>query len=247
MAGFFPVFFKQYWSHGIEVSQSTYILGMANSASGLAIAVMAPFLGALADQGFGKKIFLGAFTLLGALTTASLAGVELGQWSQAAWLYGVSNFAFGGALVFYDAMLIDVSSHAKMDKISSYGYAAGYLGGGILFLVNVLMFLKPSLFGLSDGPAGIRASFITVAAWWLFFSLPLFLWVKERYRPASRPPLAQTLQRSWASLAKTFARLRRHKPLITFLVAYFIYIDGSTPSSRWRWTTAWRLALPPVT
>lgn len=226
MAGFFPVFFKEYWSRGLEATQSTYYLGVANSSAGLAIALLAPFLGALADQGFGKKIFLASFTLLGCLTTASLFGVEMGDWSSAAWLYGLSNFAFGGALIFYDALLVDVSVREKMDKVSSWGYAVGYLGGGLLFTLNVLMYLKHDLFGLSSGPLGIRLSFVSVAGWWLLFSLPLFLWVRERYRPSKQPRLGQAIASSSRNLVAMFKKIGHHRPLLLFLTAYFIYIDG---------------------
>ncbi len=226
MAGFFPVFFKEYWSRGLSPFESTYFLGLANSSAGLLIALLAPLLGALADQGYGKKVFLALFTFTGALTTANLFFVPMGGWSQAAWLYALSNFAFGGALIFYDALLVDVSPREKMDRISSWGYSMGYLGGGLLFTLNVLMYLKPAWFGLSSGPLGIRISFITVGLWWILFSLPLFFIVRERYRPPVRPKFIPTLQKSFGQLYLFARQVSLHRPLLLFLGAYFIYIDG---------------------
>jgi MFS transporter, UMF1 family len=226
MAGFFPVFFKEYWSKGIDAGESTYALGVANSAAAAVVAVAAPLLGALADQGMGKKIFLGVFTLLGALATALLFRVGAGAWAEAATLYALASAGFAAAIVFYDALITDVSPAGQLDMVSSLGYALGYLGGGLLFAANVAMYLKPDLFGLESGVAGIQWSFVSVGAWWILFSLPLFIFVKDSSRPAQRPPWLKIMTMGWRSFVATLWRISRYKPLLLFLAAYFFYIDG---------------------
>ena len=226
MAGFFPLFFKEYWSQGVAPSESTYVLGLSNSISSLAVALAAPILGALADQGLGKKRFLALFTLVGALATGALYWVRGGDMAGAAFLYAAASFGFAAALVFYDALLIDVSPNERMDMVSSFGYGLGYLGGGLLFTVNVVMYLKPQIFGLANGVEGIKWSFLSVALWWLLFALPLFLWVKESHLPKARPPLKRIARDGWRSFVHTLRRILIYKPLLTFLLAYLLYIDG---------------------
>jgi len=147
MAGFFPVFFKSYWSAGADVNQSTAMLGYANSLASLVVALLAPILGAIADQSSGKKRFLIFFAYLGILMTGCLFMVKFGQWLLAAILYVLGTVGFSGANVFYDSLLPDVADEKKIDYVSSKGFALGYLGGGLLFLLNVLWVLQPKMFG----------------------------------------------------------------------------------------------------
>lgn len=148
MAGFFPVFFKSYWSVGTNVNESTALLGMINSISSLIIALIAPVIGAVADQSSGKKRFLIFFAYFGAVLTGCLFLVDQGNWVMAAIIYGLANIGFAGANNFYDALLTDVADEKKIDFVSSKGYAYGYLGGGLLFLLNVVWYLSPATFGL---------------------------------------------------------------------------------------------------
>ncbi len=147
MAGFFPVFFKSYWSAGSDVNTSTAMLGYANSLASLMVALISPILGAIADQSSSKKRFLIFFAYLGALMTTCLFVVEYGNWLLAAFLYVMGTVGFSGANTFYDGLLPEVTTEKKIDYVSAKGYALGYLGGGLLFLVNVLWYLKPTLFG----------------------------------------------------------------------------------------------------
>ncbi len=226
MAGFFPLFFKEYWSHSVAATQSTYALGLANSVASAGVAITAPLLGAIADQGFGKKNFLIFFTIMGALSTMALSQVGLGEWQTAAVLFALGNFAFACAISFYDALLIDVADESEMDRVSSYGYAMGYLGGGLLFLINVLMYLKPRWFGLESGTDGVKASFVTVGVWWLIFTLPLLFWVREKYKPRTRPPMFELWRKGWLDFWASLRRIFRYRPLLIFLLSYLIYIDG---------------------
>jgi len=148
MAGFFPVFFKMYWSHGANVNESTALLGFGNSAASLLVAITAPLMGSIADRSSGKKKFLIAFAYLGALTTASLYTVGKGEWALSIFFYMLGIVGFSGANIFYDALLPGVSTEEDVDFISGLGFSLGYLGGGLLFALNVLMTLFPQSFGL---------------------------------------------------------------------------------------------------
>src|SRR5437868_12967716 len=140
MAGFFPLFFQKYWSAGTDSAITTARLGSAISLSSFAIAVASPVLGAMADIRGWKKEFCFLFMLIGALCTAWMAFIDMGQWWAAILAYSFSMFAFGLSAGFNDAQLPHVAQGREMDKASSLGYSLGYLGGGLLFTVNVLMF-----------------------------------------------------------------------------------------------------------
>ncbi|MFW6055159.1 MAG: MFS transporter, partial [Thermodesulfobacteriota bacterium] len=166
MAGFFPIFFKQYWSAGTDINLSTAQLGFANSAASFFVACMAPVLGAVADKGFAKKRFLLSFALLGIVMTAGLFWVERGEWFAAVCVYALGVVGFSGANVFYDSLLPDVAGEDRIDAVSSLGFSLGYLGGGLLFLINVIMTRNPGMFGLPDAQVAVRVSFLSVALWW---------------------------------------------------------------------------------
>ncbi len=224
IAGFFPIFFKQFWSVGTDVSVSTAQLGFANSLSSLVIALSAPILGAIADRGRLKKPLLAMFTYLGVFMSAGLYFIEQGQWEWAILVYVLGSLGFAGGNIFYDAMLPDLVPDDQLDRISSFGYALGYLGGGLLFLINVLMTLQPDWFGLADPAAAVRLSFLTVAVWWGGFSVFTLLWVPEISQgpPAKRNSVFEGFQQ----LAETFRKIRHLRTLFIFLAAYWFYIDG---------------------
>jgi UMF1 family MFS transporter len=139
MAGFFPVMFKQYWSAGADVSASSARLGFASSIAGLVVALAAPVLGAIADAGGSRKRFLLAAAGVGIAGSAALFAVPGGQWVLAAAVFIVATAGFSASMIFYDALLVDVSTPRTADFVSAYGFALGYLGGGILFLLNIFM------------------------------------------------------------------------------------------------------------
>ncbi|MEY4582052.1 MAG: putative MFS-type transporter YxiO, partial [Pseudomonadota bacterium] len=224
MAGFFPLFFKQYWSAGASVSASTQKLGIANSLASIVVALLAPVLGAIADAGQGKKRWLAAFAAIGCTATAALALVGKGQYGYATLCYALATVGFAGSLVFYDALLVSVADDASSDRVSSFGYALGYLGGGILFGVNVAMTLKPKLFGLSDAAEGVKVSFFTVALWWALFTLPLMLRVREKNFGSK--PANGAWHRGLTQLSATFKRVRGMPLVWRFLLAYWLYIDA---------------------
>ncbi len=223
MAGFFPLFFKQYWSSGTDPTTSTFWLGLGNSGASFLILILAPVLGAVADSGGTHKRWLLMFALLGTVTTAGLFLVAQGAWPWAISLYVVAIIGFSGANVFYDAMLPALTSPAHFHRLSAQGYSLGYLGGGLLFLINVTMTLKPAWFGLADAAAAVRFSFLSVALWWAVFTLPLLINIREQ------PPTAGDdvqIGKEVRKLLNTLSSIRQQRNLWWFLVAYWLYIDG---------------------
>jgi UMF1 family MFS transporter len=225
MAGFFPVFFQKFWSTGVASTVTTSRLGYANAAAGLVIALLAPVLGAIGDRGGRRKQFLLAWTLLGVGATGALYFVAQGDWMPAAVLFVLGTMGFNGGVVFNDSLLLDVARPQELDRVSAFGYSLGYLGGGLLFLVNVLMVSKPALFGLADATEAVRVSFLTVAVWWLLFTIPLMRGVKEQQR-GPHLGLAEATRVGFRELGATISHVRRYKTLVLFLVAYWFYIDG---------------------
>jgi UMF1 family MFS transporter len=224
MVVFFPLFFKQYLAAGQDVTTSTAWLAGANGVSSFVLAVMAPWLGALADKGQAHVRMLAIFTAIGVVPTALLAFVGASDWLTAAVLFAIGSIGFWGGLIFYDSMLIRVAPPGRIDSVSGFGYSLGYLGGALLLTVNVVMFAKPQLFGLADPQAAIRASFLTVAVWWLVFAIPL---LRQR-APTAGPSigLARAAREGFAELLRTFREVRKFRPVILFLLAYWMYIDG---------------------
>jgi len=217
MAGFFPIFFKAFWAKDLPVTQSTFILGAANSLSSLLLVLIILALGRRADKKAQRKKFLAFTTLFACVATASLSLVPQGSVALSALIYVAGALNFGLSLAFYDALLMEVAREGELDWVSGAGYALGYLGGGILFLINVAMTLKPSFFGL-EGPAqAVQWSFVTVAAWWILFSLPLFRFTKETAPQADASDL---------KLKEIFAHLKKQKAMGLFLLAFLFYNDA---------------------
>lgn len=225
MAGFFPVFFKQYWSAQADVTESTFYLGLANSTAAIIVAAFAPFLGAVADQGSAKKRFLALFAFLGVVMTGSLWMVAQGQWQLAVLFYIGGTIGFSGGNIFYDSLLPSIATEDKFDYVSSLGFALGYIGGGLLFLVNVLMFQMPHVFGIPDQVTAVKLSFLTVAVWWGVFSIPVMLFVPEPVNEKKRSIIA-SFSSGWGQLVDTFRKIRDLKIVGIFLLAYWLYIDG---------------------
>jgi UMF1 family MFS transporter len=222
LAAVLPIYFSQeagatlpseavatsYWSYGLSISL-------------LIIAILAPILGTISDVMRGKKRFLAVFAGLGIVSTALLVFVGTGDWILASILAILGRIGFNGANSFYDALLPHVARSDDQDRVSTLGYAMGYLGGGILLLVNILMiFYLP-------GTWGARLSFLSVAIWWAAFSIPLFILIPE-------PPAAPvTHEAGQGILAVSFKRIRdtlrdiqQYRELFKFLVAFLIYNDG---------------------
>jgi len=225
MAGFFPLFFKEYWADPHNPSQSTFYLGMANSIASMVVAALAPLLGSVADQGSIKKKFLTFFAFLGVIMTGGLWMVAQGNWQMAVLFYVIATIGFASGNVFYDALLPGLASEERVDAVSSLGFGLGYLGGGLLFLVNVFMYLKPEIFGIPDGATAIKLSFLSVAVWWAVFTIPLILFVPEP-KNYETIDFNNAIRMGWVQLVQTFKEIRNMKVVGTFLLAYWFYIDG---------------------
>jgi UMF1 family MFS transporter len=189
------------------------------------VALLAPILGSIADQWGSKKKFLLFFAVMGMVMTGSFGMAAKGEWLAAVFLYVFANIGFTGANVFYDSLLVSIVEKRKMDVVSAFGYSLGYLGGGILFGLNVFMTLNPHLFGLDSSVEAVRVSFLTVAAWWAVFSLPVFLFVREP-RLHSGQSVAAIVVAGTRQLFSTFREIRRLKHIFLFLIGYWCYIDG---------------------
>jgi len=225
MASFFPIFFKEYWTVGIDPVVSTAQLGFANSAAGILVALVAPILGAIADRGEAKKAFLLFFAAIGIVATSALYLVPRGSWETAAACYVAAMAGFAGSIIFYDSLLTTVATEARRDFVSSLGFSMGYLGGGVLFALNVWMALSPATFGLKDSGHGVKLSFLSVGLWWAVFSLPLILLVRERTGTTRKMPTA-VIREGLNQLRETFREIRHLKTIFLFLAAYWLYIDG---------------------
>jgi len=226
MAGFFPLFFKSFWAADLSPVESTAVIGTTNSLAGLFIMLLAPILGAYSDLGKLKKKFLAFFALLGVLSTGYLYFIPQGDWVIAASLYALAVVGFSGGNIFYDSLIVSVSKQDQRHKVSSLGFSMGYLGGGLLFVVNVLMYLNPAWFGLSSQSEAILWSFLSVAIWWAVFSLPLFMSVEEKSNTEISKGLFENITEAFKAVVSTLREIKKHKRVAIFLIAYWLYIDG---------------------
>jgi UMF1 family MFS transporter len=224
MAGLFPVFYSAI-TQDLTTEDSQFWFNVTLASASVLIAVSAPILGAVADRGGARKKFLVFFASIGILMTAGLAWVHAGYWWMGLVLYGLGTVGFSGANVFYDSMLVDIAEEDELDLVSALGYSAGYIGGGLLFALNVLMVQKPEWFGLESAGSAVKASFLSVAVWWGLFTVPLLRVVDETPTEDQAAPL-ESVRAGLRQLADTLKEIRSFRVLVLFLVAYWIYIDG---------------------
>jgi UMF1 family MFS transporter len=225
LAVFFPLVFSNYWFAGSGSENSTTPLGIANSIASLAIILLAPALGAIADKGGIKKNFLFVFAAIGIVFVASLYFIGQGEWLLALCVYVLAGIGFSGANIFYDALIVDISPRDKLDIISAFGFAAGYLGGGLALIIAIAFTTVPETFGFADREQAMLASFVLAGLWWTVFSIPLFLGVKES-RIESDMRFSQAVTGGIEQLFATFKKIRRLRIVWLFLLAYWFYIDG---------------------
>ena len=196
------------------------------TAAAIVIAVLAPLLGAMADHTGNKKGFLRFFSIVGAAASIALVLPGEGQAMFASLLVILGMIGFGGGNSFYDALLNDVASPANRERVSANGYAMGYLGGGILLAINLLVIMKPEMFGLEDTALTSQIAFVSVGIWWLVFSLPLFRHVTEAPVPKPEKRLAARVREGARRLGETFRQLRHYPELWKFMLAYWFFFDG---------------------
>ncbi|MGE3526544.1 MAG: MFS transporter [Gemmatimonadales bacterium] len=232
----FPIYFSSIAAADLSPTDATYRFTVATTIGLIIIAVLSPFLGALADFAAAKKRFLGFFAGLGIAAVAMMFFIERGDWLLAAVLFVIANIGANGSFVFYDALLPHVARPEEVDRVSTAGYALGYLGSGMLLAVIIAWIQQPAWFGLPHGggltPAQetlpTRLSFVAVALWWLAFSIPLFRRVPEPRRalePDERPGQSP-VRVAWTRLGETFRELRGYRDAFLMLLAFLIYNDG---------------------
>ncbi|HVS01443.1 MAG TPA: MFS transporter, partial [Thermoanaerobaculia bacterium] len=225
----YPIFFGAYAvGEGVAPGVASSRHAMATFWSLLVVALLSPFLGAMADYGGVKKKLLALFLLLGVAATGGLWLVGPGDWELAAVLFAVANVGVVGSVVFYDSLLPHVARDEELDRVSAAGFALGYLGGGLLLAGSVWAIAQPQAFGFPDVFTAMRWSFLAVALWWAVFSLPLFLWVRE---PPRRLEADERLGMGVARvavtrLAETFRELRQYRQAFLLLLAVMVYADG---------------------
>ena len=224
MAALYPPFFRTLAvAAGLPESRATAYWAYTTSIALAIISLAAPVLGAVADSAGARRRFLAAFAGLGVAATAAFVANGDDTWRLAAVLFILGTIGYAGANVFYESLLPGLGHGDELDRISSRGYALGYLGGGILLVVNAAWILQPTLFGMPDTGFAVRASFVSVALWWALFSIPVLRHVPEPGRASQRiHPLRDGVSR----LAATFRDIRRYRQLLVFLCAFWIYHDG---------------------
>lgn len=226
MAAVLPIFYIEVAAKGLSGNTSASYWGLTQAAGMLLVAILAPVLGAVSDYAGNKMLFLRWFSYLGILASFLFVFIGEGDYAAASALFVLGTVGFSGGNSFYDALLPDlVPDVDKRVFISSKGYAGGYIGGGLLLVVNLAMIQKPELFGLPDGEAGTRMAFASVAVWWLLFSLPLFRHVKDKAagdKLSARQYVRLGFSRTWATLKS----LNRYPQLLKFILAYWFFNDG---------------------
>jgi UMF1 family MFS transporter len=228
IAGVFPIYFRQVAAAGMpeNLQDSRYL--WATTIAIVIMAVIAPILGAIADAKPIKKIFLAVFVTVGVSATFGMWWIREGDWMLALGLFALGNIAVAGSIVFYESLLPFIARPDELDKVSTAGYAIGYIGGGVLLAINILMIQQPAWFGLADAGVASRLSFVTVGVWWLLFSLPLFRRVAEPaiVRPGKSVTVGGTILEAFRKLGETFRELKRYKHALLMLIAFFLYNDG---------------------
>lgn len=199
--------------------------GFTQSIAGGIIAIVSPLLGAIADHSDRKIPFLRLFTLLGVIASLLLALPGEGDIYLASAIVILGMIGFGAGNTFYDALLNDITSPGLREKISARGFSMGYLGGGLLLALNIVIIKKPEWFGLADSTAASQVSFVMVGIWWLVFSLPLLTRMKER-KSGKMLKAGEQVLAGLKRLGTTFTQIRRFPELWKFMVAYWFFFDG---------------------
>jgi UMF1 family MFS transporter len=206
--------------HGASFFTFSVALSMAISA------VLAPLLGAVADASASKKKFLMVFCYTAVLFTGLLYFVHAGNYWRGAIFFIIANIGFAGGNVYYNAFLPEISTDENIGRISGLGWALGYIGGGALLAINLIMLKYPEWLGFPAGYFTVQDCFLSVAFWWLIFSLPTFLLLRERAQK-TLPSFGESyFAEGYQRLRHTFHRIKTFRELTKFLVAYLIYNDG---------------------
>lgn len=228
IAAIFPIYFQKVSAANLPGPEATGRFAWATTIAIVIVAVVAPVLGAIADRTPIKKRLLAVFLAIGAAATAAMFFLSRGDWALALTLFVVTNVGVAGSIVFYESLLPHIVVEGELDRVSTAGYALGYLGGGVLLAINIVMMANPTWFGLPERDTAVRASLASVAVWWVLFSIPLFRHVPEptlldRNRDAAHPG---GIAAAFRQLFHTLRELRRYRDAFLLLLAFLVYNDG---------------------
>lgn len=223
----FPIYYAQVAAATLDPQTAAFRFGIATTIALSLVTLLSPILGTIADFAPVKKKFLAFFLMIGAGGTGAMFLIQRGDWALALTLLALGNVGAMGSLIFYDSLLPHIAHGDELDRVSTAGFAMGFLGGGLLLAINLAWIQSPGTFGLADTSAGVRLSFLSVAIWWLVFSIPLFRGVAEPpVRHAQGMPLGRAIGASFVELGHTFRELKRFKQAFLMLLAFLIYNDG---------------------
>ncbi|WP_405103808.1 MFS transporter [Oceanobacillus sp. FSL H7-0719] len=225
MAAVLPVYYSSVAGSGLEEGMATSYWGYSQSISVLIVAVLAPILGAISDFSAAKKKFLQFFAFMGIIASILLAFVGEGDYILASVLFIVGSIGFSAANIFYDGFLPEIAEKDEMDRVSSGGFAYGYIGGGVLLTINILMILNPGWFGLPNTVVATQLSFASVGIWWFIFSLPLIKNIKEEKKIKAERDKSY-LAIGFSRVGNTFREIKQYKQVLIFLLAFWLYNDG---------------------
>ena len=225
----FPIFYKNVTAAGFPVEKATEYYGWTTTAVLLLVALLAPMAGAIADFLGWRKRFLTIAVFLGAVPTACMMLLHRGDWILALVLFAFGNFGVSSSFVFYDSLLPHVAKDDEIDRVSAGGYALGYLGSGLLLMLNLSWIQFPDFWGIADAESATRLSFLSVALWWLLFSIPILRNVKEppRRLEAGEQTRLDAMKAGLRRLSNTFRQFRgTYRQAFLLLLAVLIYTDG---------------------
>jgi MFS transporter, UMF1 family len=227
VAAVFPVYYNNVAARDLAPETAAFNFSLGTTLALTVSAVLAPVLGAIADHRPLKKLFLALFMGVGVVATMAMAMIGEGDWALAIGLFMAANIAVSGSIAFYDSLLPHIAAPHELDRVSSSGFALGYLGGGLLLMMNLAWILKPGVFGLPDAGVATRLAFFSVGIWWLVFSIPLMRTVPEpEIAGGAHPSIAVATRRALRDLRDTFTHLRRYRQAFLMLLAFLIYNDG---------------------
>ncbi|HEY8195923.1 MAG TPA: MFS transporter [Gemmatimonadales bacterium] len=236
MVAVFPIYFVKVAGAALPASSATQRLATVNTVALVIIALLSPILGAISDYRGAKKRLLAIFMFIGVAAVGGMFFIDRGEIDLASVLFLLALIGAAGSFVFYEALLPHIAGPEEIDRVSSAGYAMGYIGGGLLLALNLAWIQKPAWFGLPSGSdlaevqatLPVRLAFVSVAVWWLVFSLPLFRRVPEppaRLEPDERAG-ENPIKMAFVRLAETFHELRGYREAFLMLGAFMIYNDG---------------------
>ena len=236
MTAIFPIYYVKVAGAHLAGSAATQALASANTVALVVVALLSPLLGAAADYAAAKKRFLAGFMALGLAAIGGMFFVHTGDLTLASVLFVLAMIGATGSFVFYEALLPHIASPEEVDRVSTAGYALGYVGGGVLLAFNLAWIQKPAWFGLPAGPGlseaastlPVRLAFVSIAAWWALFSIPLFRRVPEPPRRLETDERRgeNPVWMAFTRMGETFRELRGFRQAFVFLLAFLIYNDG---------------------